>query len=184
LVVGLGVIVASWAVVGFRGIGEYPDLVHRLTDRMDERAYTVYAIAVDLGVPEGVAWAFWLSAAIAVLAACVVFARGGDERRAFVLALAASIAFSPIVWLHYFALLLVAIAVARPRLSAVWFLGLPLQLVVDTRLYNGSTFQTSAVLLLVVLTFVLLLVPPSWRPRQIRSYDPAPRTTTVISSSR
>ena len=58
---------------------------------------------------------YGLATAIGVLAASVLVARRGDEQGAFVLALAAAIACSPIVWLHYFALLLVAVAIARPR---------------------------------------------------------------------
>jgi hypothetical protein len=173
----------SWAVVGFRGLADYPDLVRRLTDRMDERAYTVYALGVDLGLPEAVAWTLWLALAVAVLAASVVRTRRGDEQGAFVLALAAAIAFSPIVWLHYFTLLLVAVAIARPRLAAVWFMGIPLQLVVSTGVYNGSTFQTAAVLAAMALTVALVLAPASWRLGRTRGYAPS-RATTVISSSR
>jgi hypothetical protein len=40
------------------------------------------------------------------------------------LALAAALAASPIVWVHYFLLLLVPVALSRPRLSPVWYLPL------------------------------------------------------------
>ena len=172
----------SWAIVGFRGITKYPDLVSRLADRQDERAYTVYALGVDLGLPEGIAWSLWLGVAVAVLAGCVLLARRGEEQRAFVLALAAAIAFSPIVWLHYFALLLVAVAIARPRLAPVWFLGIPLQVVVSTGVYNGSTFQNAAVLFAMALTVALAVAPASWPLGRPRRYVPS-RATTVISSS-
>jgi hypothetical protein len=173
----------SWAVVGFRGLTEYPDLLRRLSDRQDDRAYTVYALGVDLGIPPSLAWALWLATATTLLAACVVLARRGDDQRAFVLALAAALAFSPIVWLHYFSLLLVAVAVAQPRLAPIWFVGIPLQVVVDTGVYNGSTFQTAAVLLAAAVTIALALAPRSWRLVRSPDYAPA-RATTVISSSR
>jgi Glycosyltransferase family 87 len=181
--VAVATLFASWAIVGFRGLTEYPDLVRRLSERMDERSYTVYALAVDLGVPERIAWALWLATALAVLGACVVMARRGEEQRAFVLALAAAIAFSPIVWLHYFALLLVAVAIAQPRIAPIWFIGIPLQVVVETGVYNGSTFQTASVLLAATATVVLALAPASWRPGREEGYAPS-RATTVISSSR
>jgi hypothetical protein len=38
------------------------------------------------------------------------------------LALAAALAASPIVWVHYFLVLLVPLALTRPRLSPLWFL--------------------------------------------------------------
>jgi hypothetical protein len=183
LAVAAATLLVSWALVGFRGFGEYPDLVRRLTDRMDERGYTVYALGVDLGVPGGIAWALWASLAVAVLTASVVLARRGSEQSAFVLALVAAIAFSPIVWLHYFALFLVCVAIAQPRLAPVWFVGIPLQFVVSTGVYNGSTFQTAAVLGLMGLTVALTLVPSDWRPERLGRYAPS-RATTVISSSR
>lgn len=169
-------VLASWAAVGLRGFAEYPELVGRLTDLMDERSYTAYALARDLGAPVNVAWALWAALAVGVLAASIVLAHRGDERGAFVLALAAAIAFSPIVWLHYFSLLLVAVAIAQPRLAPVWFIGIPLQVVVTTALYNGSTFQTAAVLLAAAATVALVLVRPG-------SYEPS-RAISVSSSVR
>ena len=44
--------------------------------------------------------------------------------RSFTLAIAAALTISPIVWLDYFALAAVPLAIARPRLSWVWFLPL------------------------------------------------------------
>lgn len=181
--VAVAVLAASWAVVGFRGLRDYPELVGRLTDRMDDRAYSVFALAVDLGAANALAWALWAAVAAGLLAASLLLARRGVERRAFVLALAAAIAFSPIVWLHYLSLLLVAVAVARPRLAPIWFLGLPLQLIVTTAVYNGSTFQTAAVLAVAALTIGLALAPASRWPRAVGRYEPS-RATTVISSSR
>ena len=182
VVVAAVVLTASWAVVGFRGLTDYPDLVRRLSDRMDERGYTIYALATDLGLPSDAAWALWFGTAVLVLAGSVVLARRGDEKRGFVLALTAAIAFSPIVWLHYLSLVLVAVAVARPRLAPVWFLGIPLQVVVTTGVYNGSTFQTASVLVLIAAAVALTLAPARWRPERVR-YVPA-RATTMISSSR
>jgi hypothetical protein len=43
------------------------------------------------------------------------------RRASFGLAVAAALALSPIVWLDYFAVAAVPLAVVRPRLSAVWF---------------------------------------------------------------
>ena len=70
------------------------------------------------------------------------------------------------MWLHFFTLLVVPLAIARPRLSAAWLLALPLWLVPGT--YNGDTWQT--VLALVVFLTILLVcvrgeVPASGRSR-------------------
>lgn len=160
VVVGVALLALSWVAVGLRGLVDYPDLVRRLADRMDERGYTLYALGVDLGLPDAVASGLWISLALATLVAAIVVARRGDDRSSFVLALTAAIAFSPIVWLHYFALLLVVVAIAQPRLGAIWFLGIPLQFVVTTGVYNGSTLQTVGVLLVAAMTVALALRRP------------------------
>jgi Glycosyltransferase family 87 len=170
--IAAGAVLLSWAVVGFRGLTDYPDLARRLSDRMDERGYTLYALGVDLGLSPAVARTLWVALAVALLAAAVHLARRGAERRSFVLALAAAIAFSPIVWLHYFALLLVCVALVQPRLTAAWFIGLPLQLVVTTGVYNGSTFQTAAVLAAAGLTIALLLRPSAEEGGRVRVSSP------------
>ena len=42
--------------------------------------------------------------------------------RSFTCAVAATLALSPIVWLHYLVVLLVPMAIARPRFSPLWLL--------------------------------------------------------------
>ena len=173
LAIAAALLLVTWGAIGFRGMGEYPDLVHRLSQRMDERSYSVYALGLDLGVPPVAARVLWLALAIAILAATVLVARRGDERRAFVLALTAAIACSPIVWLHYFALLLVIVAVTQPRLRPVWFIGLPMQVFVTTGVYNGSTFQTAAMLATAAFTVALALGWPARELRQSSTRSPA-----------
>ncbi len=127
LVVGGALLVASWAVIGFDGLGGYPDLLERLEDTVGADSYTAYIVGLDLGLPSDVARGVWLGLGLGLLAATVVLARR-DERTGFMLAIAAALALTPIVWLHYFALLLVPVALARPRLGPIWFV--PLLLVV------------------------------------------------------
>ena len=113
-----GVALGSWAVIGFVGLVDYPSRLRELSERMDEWGYSVYALALDLGTGHSAARLIWMATAVAIVFAAVVVARRGDERRGFILAMAAVIACTPIVWLHYFSLLLVVVAVASPRLSA------------------------------------------------------------------
>jgi hypothetical protein len=63
-----------------------------------------------------------VAAALLVAAALVARDRRGREREMAVLTLvlAAAFAASPIVWIHYFLLLLVPLALIRPRLSLLW----------------------------------------------------------------
>ena len=173
VVIGAAVLLITWGAIGFRGVVEYPDLVRRLGERMEERSYTVYALGIDIGLAPGVARVLWLAVALTTLVSVVIVARRGDERRAFILALTAAIACSPIVWLHYFALLLVVVAVAQPRIGLLWFMGFPMHVFVTTSVYNGSTFQTTALLATAAFTVALALGPSSMRPRGLRVRSPA-----------
>ena len=151
LVLALG----SWAVIGFDGFRRYPTLLRELSDGADEWGYSVYPLALDLGAGDAVARGLWVILAVGVLAASVVLARRGDERRSFILAVAAVIAVSPVVWLHYFSLLLVVVAVAQQRLGLVWFA--PLLMWGSEEITNGTTLQTLLTLAAAALTMVLAL---------------------------
>jgi hypothetical protein len=152
---GAALLLLSWAPIGFVGLVDYPDLLRSLEDAVGEDSYTLYIVGLDLGLPSPVARGLWLASGVAALAAVVLVARRGDERRAFVLALAAALALTPIVWLHYFALLAVVAAVAQPRLGLVWFV--PLAMVVTPGSGHPTPFETAATLAIAAVTVALAL---------------------------
>lgn len=141
LVLGAALLVASWAPLGFAGFVDYPSLLRRLEDGVGADSYTVYISALDVGVPSAVARALWLAVGLALLVVVVTAARRGGERTAFVVCVGACLALTPIVWLHYFALLLVAVAVARPRLGWIWLV--PLLMVVTPGSGHPTPFETA-----------------------------------------
>lgn len=178
LLVGGSLVLLSWAAIGFDGIRAYPDLLQRLQELEEPHGYSVYALAGDLGASPTLSRALGLVLAGALLAGVVVLARRGDDRRAFVLAVAAALACSPIVWLHYFALLLVAVAVAEPRLGLAWLV--PLLMYFSTGTYNGTTFQTAVTIAAAVLTIAVALRPA--RARFPSTHVPAPRPVPLERS--
>jgi hypothetical protein len=121
-------VIVPWAAIGFADIGGYPGLLHRLSSEEATSSYSVIALAVRAHLPETVGVFLSIAAALALLTAAVWAARDeGRSRRerdvaALTLVLAAGLAASPIVWVHYFLLLLVPLALTRPRLSPLWFL--------------------------------------------------------------
>ena len=171
--VGAAVLVASWAVIGFAGLTDYPHLLSRLDDLVGDNSYTLYIVGLDLGLSSAVARALWLGVGLGLVAAIVVVARRGDERTAFVLAVAASLALTPIVWLHYLALLLVPVAIARPRLGVVWFV--PLALVVTPGTGHPSPFDTAWAVSVAASTIALTVWASVVRSRETASevYEPA-----------
>ena len=81
--------------------------------------YSSIAAGLALGMPLGAARiaAMFLTALLVI--GIFIVARGEDgDRRSFSLAIVTGLVSTPIVWSHYFVLLLEPIALARPRLSA------------------------------------------------------------------
>lgn len=152
-VVGPALLLGSWAVVGFAGLRDYPDVLQRLEDAVGDDSYTAYIVGLDLGIPSPAARALWLVLGFGLLALVVLLGRRGEERAAFVLAITAALALTPIVWLHYFALLVVIVAIARPRLGVVWFV--PLGMVLTPGSGHPSPFETSWTLAVAALTVAL-----------------------------
>lgn len=155
VVVGAALLLASWAVIGFDGFRTYPSLLRQLEDVVGQDSYTLYISGLDLGLPSPVARGLWLAVGLALLGFMVVLARRGDELSAYVLAITVALALTPIVWLHYFALFLVVIALASPSLSFVWFV--PLGMVITPGSGHPTPFQTGWTLAVASLVVVLAL---------------------------
>jgi alpha-1,2-mannosyltransferase len=130
VVVAATVALVSWATIGFSGIGDYPHILRRLADDESTSSYSVVALGVRAHLPLLGARIVSVLVTVALLAAAAWVMR--DERRTarerdvatLTLCLAAALALSPIVWVHYFLLLLVPLALAQPRLSWLWFVPL------------------------------------------------------------
>jgi hypothetical protein len=87
-------------------------------------SYSVYGLLTQFGAPLPLILSYLIGAA--VLTAVWVVRR--DEHLSFVLAVAAALALTPILWVHYFSLLLIPLALGSRRLTwwwslpvAVWF---------------------------------------------------------------
>jgi hypothetical protein len=120
----LAVNLLAWAVLGFDEVGRYTRLLHALSVAEQDRGYSLSVLAHRLGIDRTGAYALTLGLATAVAIACIALGRRGQDRQALVLAVAASLLATPIVQLHYFALLALPLALARPRLSLAWSLPL------------------------------------------------------------
>jgi hypothetical protein len=160
LAVGLGLAVTllAWAAIGFAGLAEYPDLLRRLSEIQSERSYSIVGMVSTLGLAEGVGRALTLLVGGALLVGCVVLARRGDEERSFTCAVAATLALSPILWLHYLVLLLVPLAILRPRFSLIWLL--PVVLWVSPKPGYAEGYETFMPALVAAILVAVLLARP------------------------
>ncbi|MDX6542177.1 MAG: hypothetical protein QOI71_3787 [Gaiellales bacterium] len=114
-------VMAPW-LLGFPGFAQYPHLLSLLVEVEGRDAYSPRALALSLGAGPQLAQAFALAAGGCALAvAGLEWRRGGSHLRVLALTLLASLLLSPLVWSHYFVVLLPVIAIARPRLGWPWF---------------------------------------------------------------
>jgi len=110
----------GWAAIGFAGFRSYPHLVRVLSQLEAGVSYSPVAL---LRLSGSTSTALSVVLVVAVVLAVSLAARGGDgDRRSFTIAVLGSLLATPVLWLHYFALLFVPIALYRPRLSGLWFL--------------------------------------------------------------
>jgi glycosyl transferase family 87 len=161
LVVGAIVTLAAWAAIGFDGLSTYPDLLRRLSDLQSHRSYSFVGMASTAGLPEAVGSGLALLVGGALLVGCVVYARRNDEPRAFTCAVVATLALSPVVWLHYLVALLVPTAILRPRFSAIWLL--PVLLWVSPKPGYAGGPATFAPAIVAAILVGALLAPGWWR---------------------
>jgi Glycosyltransferase family 87 len=121
----------AWAAIGFAGFRGYPHVLGRLTELVGPNSYSPYALFRALGAGPTAAQLMMFACGVVVLAAALVVARRG-ERSGFVLAIAASLSLTPIVWPHYLALAAVAVALAWPNLSPAWIVPMALWFVLPS----------------------------------------------------
>jgi hypothetical protein len=117
-VVGAVVAAASLlAVAPFAPLHEYVDTLREVRNTFDQDSYSPFGLLTQLGVSDAAAH-------------MVTYAIGGGLlvltwlRKSFALAIAAALVLSPIVWLDFYALAAIPLAIARPRLSWVWYVPL------------------------------------------------------------
>jgi hypothetical protein len=125
--IGLAMNVLAWGVLGFDQIGRYRALVDALARSQESRGYSVVAFVVNRGDGRALAYAVMLGISALLACACLAAGRRGGGRPAFALSVGICLVATPISWLHYFALLLIPLALARPRLSALWLVPLLFQ---------------------------------------------------------
>lgn len=155
--------VSAWAAIGFEGLTDYPELLRRLSDVVADRSYSLVALGVEAGLPQGAAEVLPWVVGLPLLALVVAVARRDGDRSAVSLAIVAAIALTPIVWAHYFALLIVPLAVAWPRLSWAWGLMWVFWLI-PAQENDGDLWR---ILLAVAVTGAILAVSGTARRRPI-----------------
>jgi hypothetical protein len=119
---------ASWAVVGFAGLREYPSLLRHAQDGWAAGGYGVATISHAAGISNGATNLLLLAATAAATAAIARSMRVGgvSDAGGLALFLVVALLFSPVMWLHYATLLVVPLALLRTSFGLAWFVPLAL----------------------------------------------------------
>jgi hypothetical protein len=104
-------------VLPFTTLGDYSRLMNNMSNTFASGSYSITGLLVQEGSTIGMAHLVGYAAGAAVLVVAL-------SRRSIGLAVVASLMLSPIVWLHYFDLLVIPIAIHSRRLSALWLMPL------------------------------------------------------------
>ena len=122
----------------FIDLGDYVRLLRDLSNTFDGRSYTLYGLLTSAHAGGEAARIATIALGAIVLVLAVVL-------RSLALTIGAALALSPIVWLHFFALLVVPLAIVRPRFGLLWLL--PIATIVTPGTGNGRPWQSALVLL-------------------------------------
>jgi hypothetical protein len=160
----------SWAVIAFRGLDDYPHLLRRLVDVEGGNSYSLFALLRMLGIGEAGARVLVIAAGVALLVLAWRAVRVTDtaferDRVSLSVVLAAALVLTPILWLHYLVLLLVPIALARPRLSPLWLVPLAMTVFELANWYRGWPRGDAEALVSVVVVVAVVFAAALVRPR-------------------
>lgn len=100
-------VLGSWAAIGFDGLLDYPAILHETGERLGPNGFLAYALAAKV-VSGPIALWITVEIAIALLAAAFILRR--DDTASLTLAIVACLYATPILWLHYFGLLIIPAA--------------------------------------------------------------------------
>ncbi len=138
LLFGIVLNLVAWSIVGLGELHTYLHLSAVDTDALWRGGYSLLAAAHHLGFGRSVGEAALLGAAAAVaLMLLDAGLRRRSDRETMVLAVALMLIASPLLWIHYFVLLLVPLAICRPRFCALWAVPLAMWLLPPATTVDG-----------------------------------------------
>jgi hypothetical protein len=163
---GLIATVGAWSWVGFAGLGSYVTVLRRLSTTEGPHGYS----PLWLGGPHQT---LFVATSLAGAVGVAVVARRLQEARSFSLAVVASLALTPILWLHYLALLCAVMGVTTKRLSRGWLVPIALWVTPQQGSY-GAPWRT-VVVCVVLLSTALFASRAAIRRRSRSPSTPDPQ---------
>lgn len=166
----------GWAAVAFRRIEEFSEVTRRNASEFVDNGVSVASFIANLGAPPGLVAIVTLAAG--TFALIVAWHLREDDLACLSWVISAALLASPIVWVHYYALMLVPLALATPRLSRAWLLPyvtapqLTFSVAAGGRVFDAATG----------VAFVILTARHSSR-RDVSPRQAQPRPGTIVEPS-
>jgi hypothetical protein len=168
-------VLVPWAGIGFAGLRGYPHLVSSVSASEGPRSYSIAALLHTMLPSWAAATALETLLGAALLVAVLVAGRRGRDRDAFALSLVAILVLSPLLEMHYLALLLVVVALYRRTFGLAW--AVPLLIWGAPATVAGSPAQVVHVLTVVAATVAVAYW--GWEPQALgRALGPGRRKVT------
>jgi len=164
--VSAGMCLLAWLPLGVSSIGTYASLVHTLSSYEQTFSLSVTSLGLASGLSAGHALLVAAILGVGLIAWAAAVGRSNDFL-AFRLTLAASFVLSPIVWDHYYVLLIVPLALRWPRLSGVWFLAMWIEL--DTSAMSNPVPWIALALLVMVVQLDLVSPLRVWASTHVHA---------------
>ncbi len=142
-------------------IDDYARSLLQLGRGFDQDSYTLFGLLVQSGASE-------TAGRVAMWACGLLLLAATWRYRSFTLAIAAALTISPIVWLDYFALAAVPLAIARPRLSWVWFLPLATWGLRGAGLHIGDPWDIARLFVVFTVVFAVAFRDEPERAHELR----------------
>jgi alpha-1,2-mannosyltransferase len=178
VVTGALFVVVPWALIDFQDVTRYPGLVREVSQQQGG-TYSLASFGETLGLAANFATVLSTGVGAGLLYLAYRAARepldsaAARDRRSLTLTIAAALALTPVVWNHYLVLLLIPVALARPRLSGLWLAPIALNALYVVHDYgpspDGRLVPLTAVTGVAVATIVLALQPGSGRATAVPS---------------
>ena len=156
----------------FTTIGNYVHVLRNLGDTFDQDSYSPFGLLTQVGAPQTISKVIALVLGFAVLALAWRW-------RSFALFVGAALLISPIVWLDYYAVLAIPLAIVRPRFRAIWLLPLVTVGMLTAGYGIGDTRNTIRVLLVYGTLFVYIVWVERRRTEAGNEPGPAPQPASV-----
>lgn len=156
-------VLLPWAGIGFAGLRGYPHLLSTVSSSEGPHSYSVSAL-IHAFVPS---WTAATAVGIALGAGLMLFVlaagRRLGDRDAFALTIVAVLVLTPLLEMHYLAVLLIVVALYRQRFGLAWLA--PLLIWGAPATTAGSTIQVAHVLLATAASVGLAVTGWSWDRR-------------------